>query len=83
MNEWLRTVLADYGEERAWRLVKSLGSKQSLRAFERIASIELARRLLAEGQEPNYIQHRLAGHFTFSVKTAQRRMRLAGWDRKF
>jgi hypothetical protein len=82
MNEWLRTVLADYGEERAWRLVKSLGSKQSLGAFERIASIETARRMLGEGQEPNYIQHRLAGKYGFHVKTAQRRMRMAGWNGK-
>lgn len=83
MNVWLKTLLQQYGEERARRLVESIGTRQSIRAFERLASIELARRLLAEGQEPNYIQHRLAGHFTFSVKTAQRRMRLAGWDRKF
>lgn len=83
MNEFLKQLLDHYGEERARRGIEKIGSKQSIRAFERIASIELARRLLAEGQEPNYIQHRLAGHFTFSVKTAQRRMRLAGWDRKF
>lgn len=74
MTESLILLLEVLGETRARAVVSSIGTPQSSQAFERMAAVACARRLLEEGHERRTVAYKLAARYDVSLKSAYRRI---------
>ena len=74
LTDSLALLLDLAGERNARAIVGSIGTPQSAQAFDRIAAVACARKMLSEGRERRNIAYRLAAIYDISLKSAYRRI---------
>lgn len=74
LNESLALLLSLTDEKIARGIVANICTPQSIQAFNRMAAVTCARRMLNEGNERRVIAYRLAARYDISLKSAYRRI---------